>query len=225
MPVTFVTAASDYDGIEPTTLDITPGAGSNYQLAFGYENSTDAYDVTFAGDTMTLLLSRINDPDGMFNRSVRMHGRAGDYTGASRTVTWSLGVPYRHVLTFSGVDQTTPTIGSGVVSRVSSGTSISATVTGADSPAGSLIVWGCAGFNNWTGGGATVNIGTIRAQPQQFSASGTVVGTVDGTGSDQTITVTQPSTDMALLLFAVVLREASGGGGGNPGCLLTYTKA
>lgn len=215
MPVAFVNGSGTNDATNGTTETLTPGAGSNYQVAFGYQGGTDAYTTTFGGDTMTPLLSLINEPAGLFNRSTRTFGLAGDYTGAPRDVVFSAGQRYRHVLCFSGVDQTSPTIGSGVTNRAGGAGSISVTVTSVDNPTGSRIVWYVAGVGSWPGAGS-INVGTVHFEPDDFGSRTTASGSVAGNGSNQTITYTLPSGTTDLVMFAIVLREAAGGGAGPP---------
>lgn len=211
MPVDFVNATAGI-GVASDTLAITPGAGANYVVGFGYLISgTTAFTATFAGDAMSLLLSRIDEPDGLFNRATRLFGRVGNYTGASRNQVTSEALFGRAAATFSGVDQTTPTITTQVGRTSGAQSSVSVTIVGVNNPTGSRIVWACA-IQSSVASDLTVNIGTIHAQPTDFGDRQFAVGSVAGSGGSQTITVTRPSGTSDMVILAAVLREASGGG-------------
>ena len=73
-------------------------------------------------------------------------------------------------------------------------------------------------FNAQTVDG-TLNLGTVRLQPVEAGHRVQFLGTVPGTGSDQTVTATV-NTGSDLLIQAVVLRE--GATGPVPGVVRNY---
>jgi len=201
---------------QSTALSITPPAGADYQIAAAVGAVDVEFTVTFGGDSMTLLLSRLNDTEGgLFNLSTRLHGRAGDYTGSARDVVWSGADKTRLAATFIGVDQTTPVLHSDV-QRTIGGTTRSMTIGGASNPVGSRIVWLAFTLANMSGN-ITCDAGAVHGQLDNdgFGAIVGALGSIAGTGSEITFTVTVPdSTD--ILLFGVVLAEAGGGAPGVP---------
>lgn len=210
MAVTFVNAVGRSGGAG-TSLAITPGAGADYQVGAATGPGDSAFSVAFDGDPMALILSRLNDGEGgLFARSTRLHGLAGDYTGASRTGVWSVSAG-QVLACFAGVHQTVPTHHTQVALANGAG-SVSATILAVNNPVGSRVVWALYSFSSWSGT-LTPTVGAVHAQTDDFGSSGNAIGSAAGTGADMTLTVTLPSGTTDLLLFVQVLSEATGGGG------------
>jgi hypothetical protein len=210
MAVTFGNLAQNGYFAGTDTTNITPAAGSDYQVSFAARGSADtAFTVTFASTSMGLLLSRLNDSEGgLFGRSIRMHGLAGDYTGSSRAAVWSQTDLTRCIATFAGVDQSDPVLHT-QVQRTFGDTEVAMTISGANNPVGSRVVWGLSTFQGFSGD-VTCDEGTVHATlDQQDFSNGGAFGSIAGTGSSLTFTVTKPGSTTDLLLFAVVLAEAS----------------
>jgi hypothetical protein len=86
------------------------------------------------------------------------------------------------------------------------------TISGANNPVGSRIVWAAATFDSYSGN-ITCDEGTVHIQLDDdgFGSNIGALGSIAGTGSEITFTVTKPGASTDILLFGVVLAEAAGG--------------
>jgi hypothetical protein len=204
MPVTFVNQVSAYNFAGSDTVAITPGAGSDFQVGAYIFGPSALQTATFAGDAMAAI---DGDASLYFAQSARILGLAGDYTGSSRDLVFSGTVQWRAAAAFGGASPSAPILHTATRVQVSSASDISITISGANNPTGSRIVWLAVSASNYTEP-ASVNVGDIHAEPDDFGARNGALGSVAGTGSEQTITFTRPSGTSDMTMYAFVIAEA-----------------